>query len=187
MKKLFAALLIIGMFTIISCNQAENQKNMEEQAKKDSILKIEKIKADSIANVEKAVRDSVSFAKETEQAKKIIRISKFRTSFPNSAGGVDFSISWQNKSEKVIKYANFTVEAYNAVDDIVSCEIRGNSEFTGQVTGPIKQNKWNYNDTWANAWYNSTVKKIKVKQVEIEYMDGSKTSISGKVINAILY
>ena len=53
----------------------------------------------------------------------------------NSAGGVDMRIAWENTSSKTIKYIYFTVEAYNAVDDKVYCEIGDYNEFEGYATG----------------------------------------------------
>lgn len=121
-----------------------------------------------------------------ELAKNSIEISKIKTSAPNSADGVDLYIYWKNKSEKIIKYAYFTVVPYNAVDDIVYCEIRNTAKFTGKETGPFKQNQGSNGDTyWECPWYNSTIKYAKLVNIQIEYMDGTSLELSEKIINQL--
>ncbi len=56
----------------------------------------------------------------------------------NSVGGVEPIIRWRNDSGKTIKYIYFTVVPYNAVGDIVSCRISGDSTEYLQVTGPYE-------------------------------------------------
>jgi len=92
----------------------------------------------------------------------------------NSLGGVNFGISWRyfDKS-KVIKYIYFTVVPFNAVGDRQSGEIGGHSTFTGQVTGPI-HGSFNFESSvWKNAWYNNSIRCIKLTKVRVEYTDGS--------------
>jgi len=92
----------------------------------------------------------------------------------NSVGGVDFSIEWGYFDEsKIIKYIYFTVVPYNAVGDIVRCEIGNHSTFTGQITGPINAMNDFETSYWSTAWYNNTVNCIEITKVEIKYMDGS--------------
>lgn len=117
-----------------------------------------------------------------DEAASIIRIVSMRTSRPNSAGGVDLFIHWQNTSDQTIRYATFTVQAYNAVDDPVQCTIRNrDTQFRGQVTGPIEpgQHRGNDGTRWSCAWYNSTISYGKITRVEIEYMDRSTVTVSG--------
>ena len=41
---------------------------------------------------------------------------------------------------------------------------------------------------WAKAWYNSTIKTVKLNKVKIEYMDGSEELIEGEEdISYIMY
>jgi hypothetical protein len=100
----------------------------------------------------------------------------------NTAGGVDFSITWQylDKS-KDIKYLDFTVVPYNCVGDLVTGEY-DNGRFKGEITGPISASEVEFspgkfkreNSYWSRAWYNSTICSIKIVKVEVEYMDGTK-------------
>ena len=40
---------------------------------------------------------------------------------------------------------------------------------------------------WSTVWYNSTIETIKITKVDIEYMDGSKESYSGSVLDKLIY
>lgn len=55
----------------------------------------------------------------------------------NSVGGVSPTVCFRNNSGKTIKYVSFTMIPFNAVNDRVSCEVRGVSARVGKVTGPI--------------------------------------------------
>lgn len=123
-----------------------------------------------------------------EKLREVIRIKKFYSTKPNSSGGVDFNIIWQNKCNKTIKYASFKVVPYNAVGDIVYCTIRNNSTHNAQVTGPIKENKWSgYGTVWTNAWYNNSIKEIKIAGVKIDYIDGTTKSLNNDDIQYVIY
>lgn len=150
----------------------------------DQIKKDEQAKAD--AEAEKARQEAEKSAQ--DKVREIIRVKSVYPSEPNSAGGVDLHIVWQNKSEKTVKYAYFTVEPYNAVGDVVSCTIRWTSEFRGKVTGPIELNAWEGENTyWECAWYNSTITKVKLLQIDIEYMDGTTASMKDSDIDYVIY
>jgi hypothetical protein len=117
---------------------------------------------------------------ERDRVRSTVRVRRVWTSRPNSAGGVDLHIVWQNTSSKTVKYASFTVEAYNAVGDPVSCTIRDYSEFSGRVTGPVPPGGVRGGDRyWDSAWYNSTIVRAKLTRIRIEYTDGSTTEFSG--------
>lgn len=123
-------------------------------------------------------------------AKELIRIKSITTSKPNSANGVDLKIQWTNMSEKEIKYITFTAYPVNAVGDIVECTIRtrNKGQFKGQETGPIKKgegSKTGY--VYENAWYNNTIVKAILMQVDIQYMDGSMVSLSGQKLDEVIY
>ncbi|XDD41706.1 hypothetical protein AB3N58_10415 [Leptospira sp. WS60.C2] len=106
-------------------------------------------------------------------------IVKARASRPNSAGGVDFSVHWKNVSNNTFKYVVFTVIPYNAVGDIQKCSIRNYSEFKGKETGPYEPGSVvGYGTSWSNAWYNHSIRCVKLKKVEITFMDNTKTTIT---------
>lgn len=176
----------------------------------------------------------------------------------NSVGGVSPTIYYCNNSGKTIKYITWYMTPYNAVNDAVTCSVRGYSQVTGKTTGPINPmeikidtsrklytNKklnsdspfavsrstsycintslkstvtpyefveadnfgnyfveiydwstskysyiyltddeiqnymYDYNiSMFENAWYNNTIRSFKVTKAVVEFMDGSKQTIS---------
>ncbi len=116
-------------------------------------------------------------------------ITNISVSYPNSAGGVDLYFVGKNTSNKTIKYINFNVIAYNAVGDQVRGTIRGSSMRSLKKTGPIAPNQFTSTSTasWANAWYNYSIRCARVSRVKITYMDGTaKTYSSHASINQLL-
>ncbi len=92
----------------------------------------------------------------------------------NSANGVSFRIEWAHLiPDKTVKYVDFYVTPFNAVGDVVNCELRGNRQFKGRVTGPISFHYGTESSEWENAWYNNTVRCIRLDQVNVYYTDGS--------------
>lgn len=176
--------ILVDSLKLLHPNSEQSKKaiSLNEKAKK---IVLEKEKKDK---KERLLKEKNREKTQKEKLRQIIRIKKFYSSRPNSAGGVDFKIIWQNKSNKTVKYATFEVVPYNAVGDVVECSIRNSSTFRGQVTGPIKKNKWNgYGTTWSNAWYNNTIKKIKVTGVDIDYMDGTSETLYSSDIKYVKY
>lgn len=138
-------------------------------------------KARAKVEAEKAAQDRV---------RSIIRVTKLSVSKPNSAGGVDLFIGYKNMSDKVIKYATFTITPYNKVGDAATCEIRGNSTFNAQDEGPHKKGEGisgNYNWYWENAWYNWTISTLVLDRIYIEYMDGTEETIMGNDLKYVQF
>jgi len=106
----------------------------------------------------------------------ILTITSVTTSRPNSAGGVDFSINWHNNSDTTINYITFTVPAYNAVDDRVSCEIRRAVEPSFEFTGPFIAGSANTSPE-RNAWYNHNIVRADITRIEIRYADDTRETI----------
>lgn len=101
---------------------------------------------------------------------------------PNSAGGVDVGFDIKNLSEKTIKYAIIYCVPYNSVGDRVACEITGEVEKSAKWTGPLAQNRTDYNNLWSKAWYNYSIRTVRLSKVEILYMDGTSETIQGSQI-----
>lgn len=134
--------------------------------------------------------DEVNKENEKTKAKELIRIKSISTSKPNSASGVDLSINWTNISDKTIKYITFTVYPVNAVNDIVYSEINSylQGQFKGKETGPIKKGEGSKEGyVYSNAWYNNTIVKAILMQVDIEYMDGTTVLLSGSDLDEAIY
>ncbi len=173
--------LMISLVTIfmVSCNQNNSVETKTDTDESDNIK--EKQIEDSIQIVkQKQIKDSLKLV-ELETFKNAIEFVKYYTSKPNSAGGVDCNIIWKNLSEKTVKYAKFTVVAYNEVNDKVKSEhdYSGNGEKVVKVTGPVKNKQVNGNGTyWDCLWYNWSIDYMLITAIEIEYVDGTKISTS---------
>ena len=107
----------------------------------------------------------------------------------DSADGVDMQIAWENTSSKTIKYIYFTVEAYNAVDDKVYCEIGDYNEFEGYATGPFEsgfstliydssKDEYYVDMYWENCYYNSDIRYFELTNIRIVYMDNTEIEIN---------
>lgn len=95
-------------------------------------------------------------------------------------------LTWRNLSPtKTVKYATFLLVPYNAVDDSVASEIGRRVSAKVQVVGPVAPGEerggfsWLGSGPlrWKNVWYNSTIVRVELHQVDIEYTDGSHISI----------
>lgn len=177
-------------------NEIQNEvNNLLQQNKYNSALGViddgEKVYTDdtleNMKNQIKEQRDQYNAAEEQRklsehiaELQNTIKVYKCYSGSPDSAGGVDLYITYANMSDsKVIKYARFTCVPYNNVNDPVTCQIRRNSSFTAQDEGPYRKGEGNLSTYWywQNAWYNSTIKYVKLTNIEIEYTDGTKYSI----------
>lgn len=96
----------------------------------------------------------------------------------NSVGGVSPALDFTNLSSKTVKYAFFDITPYNAVGDAQRSEVGGVSTRRLRAVGPLNSMQGD-SYTWDNAWYNGTITCITVNSVSVEYMDGSKKTISG--------
>lgn len=89
----------------------------------------------------------------------------------NSAGGIELTFNDKNISGKEIKYIKFYVDLYNAVEDKVKDEITGESSVFVNITGPIKAGR--QADYERVIGYNDDCAIIVIREVTIEYMDGT--------------
>jgi len=113
-----------------------------------------------------------------------IAIYEHFPSTPNSAGGVNVIIFWKNISPKDFKYVIFTVKPYNAVDDVVYCTISHEADSRLKITGPVKAKNMDKpsSSLWENVWYNNTIKRIEIEQIDIIYMDNTEESINSSEV-----
>ena len=171
------SLLAVGSLDDGSAKAKREQAQVEQQQKKAADEDATAAKKQQ----EEEKKQAEATAQEADRVAKLqqtIKLLKVYTSNPNSAGGVDLHVAWQNLSEKTIKYISFESIPYNAVDDPVKCTIRQTSSFKGQVTGPIEPGTvYGENYRWSCAWYNNTIKRAAIVGVKIDYMDGSSVTI----------
>ena len=130
--------------------------------------------------------------KEREQElRDTIRVSRIWTSEPNFLGTVDLFINFTNTSDKTIKYITFYVKFYNAVGDVVECEVKtptkSKSYLCGYV-GPCEPGDGLSGTSYGwGSYFNSTIDHPELVGMVIEYMDGTKTSIGSGDINIVQY
>lgn len=80
-----------------------------------------------------------------QEVQSLIQILDINTKL-NSVGGAELDLVWKNMSDKTIKYITFTMMPYNAVGDLVKCEIRDTSIANCKVTGPIEKTTFENRD-----------------------------------------
>lgn len=172
-------IIIVALSNSNSNNTASSSIQDSTYVEETSTPTAEEIQKQKEEAAAKAEQDSIEEAKRIETIKKTIHITKVRLSSPNSAGGVSATFLFKNISGKTIKYLDWTGYPINGVGDQVTCDIRGYSDYTGRVTGPIKPGRSNSDSYyWDCAWYNNTAKKLILTGVDIEYMDGTKIHIA---------
>lgn len=179
MSKNIYYLLLSLLVVFSSCeSKAEKERKQQEAARIERKRFVNDSIKDETLKAAKAYQDSVKQAKHLKKVKNSIKITSYYLTSPNSANGVSAYFYYKNLSDKVIKYLVWTGYPINAVNDIVSCEIRGSSLFSGKDTGPVKKGGTG-GGYWDCAWYNYTAKKLVLEEINIEYMDGSTLCIKG--------
>lgn len=128
------------------------------------------------------------------EVQSLIKIYDIFVADIDSADGVDMTIAWENASSKTIKYIYFSVEAYNAVDDRVSCNVRDYYEFTGELTGPFKSgytnitydsddDRYRAKTLFEECYYNSNIKYFKLTNIRVIYMDNTEFELEEEYID----
>ncbi len=136
MKKiigLIACATIMLFATSCSANSELEGLKKENSELRAQISKQETTTAETTTAIEPQLTEG--------EIKSKIRIFDIVLDEVNSAGGVSFSAYYANCSDVPIKYLTLIVQPYNAVGDVVSCDIRGKNILKCQVTGPINKIK----------------------------------------------
>lgn len=121
----------------------------------------------------------------TKNAYKKIAIKRASMGAANSVGGHDYYFSYINNSNKPIKYLYWTGTFYNEVNDIVYCEIRDYSSYTGKDTGPVAPGETG-GGVWDCVIYNWSADYVKFSNISITYMDGTSATIGAGDISRLL-
>ena len=109
-----------------------------------------------------------------------VLITNLSCSMPESNGSVNLYIDWVNQTEKVIKKITFMVQSLNEFGKPVYCYKGNYSMYVASASGPWKPGDGMSHETmyWEDVWYNSSVKKVKLLRVDVEYSDGTIESIT---------
>lgn len=152
----------------IACDEQIEKIKFEQQKIVENELREKQKRLDAIVAERKRKIDSTGGGP--------LLISRIRSTNPHSAGGVHVRISFENISEKRIKYIRFSATPFNRVGDSVRCRIQRRSRQILVSTGPYKP--WSTDTSyWENVWYNHSISCIEVEIVSVEFMDGSKTYV----------
>ncbi len=179
----FLILIVVCVIWGISkCSSSPDTKQMENIEDWSSDTLLTDFSSDTLEISSQPAK--VDTAARIETLKHTVKIKSAYLSSPNSAGGVDAIVYYTNKSKKTIKYLTWEGCAINAVGDMVACDIRNTYYFRGKDTGPVKPGKTS-GGNWDCAWYNWTAKKLKLNQIDIEYMDGTTETITESEIKYV--
>lgn len=126
-----------------------------------------------------------SLPKSTKNAYSKIEVTYSSLHSWNSAGGVNYSFWYTNKTNKTIKYCRVYGTLYNAVNDLVFCDITGDCTFCGTETGPIPPGAQG-GGYWSNIMYDYAVDHIVVTSVNYTFMDGSTFTLSKADVERML-
>lgn len=89
--------------------------------------------------------------------------------------GTGYSVIFANMSKKAIKYISFNVVGINSVGDPVKSP-RGTT-VTLKGVGPIEPYRYG-SYSWEYVWFTDLVQTHKLKSIAIQYMDGSKKTLT---------
>ena len=96
----------------------------------------------------------------------------------DSVGGNELYFNFKNNSDRDIKYIDFQVALYNAVNDEISDEISGDKGLTIRYTGPLTAGSTTGEFTGTRKFYNPSFKgNLVFNYVTITYMNNSTEDI----------
>lgn len=179
--------LVAGDSKKISVKSTEKGKYVGEIIWTSSNKKVAKV--DSLGNVTGVKQGSCIISAKTKNSN-IVKCKVTIKSRPqlyvteagfdiNFLGGIEPYITFQNNFGKTIKYVYFNTYYYNRVGDPAYCEIQRTNYQRLMITGPIKNSETD-KYSWDAVIYNNATGKVYIKSAEIQFMDGTKKTISIK-------
>lgn len=122
------------------------------------------------------------------EARNIIRVSKVQMSSKDSAGGLYLYVNFTNNSPKTIKYIRVSFTFYNAVNDPIVLQYKTSEVLTGEMVGPFATGEGisDLSQGWGK-FYNWTIDSVKLVKIQIEYMDGTTETLTGKDLEYVQY
>lgn len=169
MEKILCILLAVCF--LVSCDSKKPEKTIYNEINPE----LEKRAQEITDSIEKSLQMGHYLTANDLQYKDSIDIVKAWLSSKNSVGGFEVHVKFKNKAHRVIKYASLYGRFYNAVDDEIETSYA--PMFCRKETGPIKYNHTNNASYYWGLYYGWDVKYMKLFQIDIEYMDGTKVSV----------
>lgn len=116
-----------------------------------------------------------------------LRVSKCWVSGPDSAGGYELHINYENKSDQVIKYFRFGVTFYNAVGDAINTWRIDSIEYC-EDTGPFAKGVCRSgNSVYWGKYYDSPIDHPEIVYIEVVYMNDSTWTLTKDEIADVQY
>ncbi len=103
----------------------------------------------------------------------------WRSKLPNSAGGISVKYDVKNYSSKDIKKYRIYFKAYNGADEVVSCRATGRTEAGVECADRLSAYEKGKGCLCENAWYNISIRDVKISKIEVDYADGTTESCIG--------
>ena len=123
-----------------------------------------------------------------DEARGLIRVTKLEVSGHDNAGGVNVYFNFINNSDKVIHYVHFGFTFYNAVGDVVKCEIEGDTTNHCYKTGPYAKGEGLQDYSWSwGKYYNWDIASVSLKSLRIDYADGTTVSLTSDQVGYVQY
>jgi uncharacterized protein YjdB len=91
----------------------------------------------------------------------------------DSSGGIQWSLKFRNNTKKTINYITLLWDNYNAVGDLIYDEKTGKEYTRSKFTGPLKAGETSGVNKNTTLFYNPTFKSVVIKEIIIEYSDGT--------------
>ena len=93
-------------------------------------------------------------------------------------GGVEWNFKIRNNTDKQIKYVTMQWSCYNAVGDLIYCQIDRKSYKRVRFTGPLDAYTISESKRTTDKFYNYNLKSYKMNEIIVEYMDGTTETIT---------
>ena len=106
----------------------------------------------------------------------------------NSAGGVEPTVTVRNPNVKSpIKYARIALQLFDHVGKVQRSSIGREAPTQWvSITGPLRSDDDPHKGIWEPVWYNHSGWCITIVAVQIEFLDGTKRSFSGKTLSTAI-
>ena len=183
MKTQGIILLITGIAVFFTAFASANAQSLEALRKKQTSLELE------LDRVKVQISELESKVKEQPEAerKPTWYIKDFGISEVNSAGGVEpYFVFFNPNTSSSIKYINIWALLYNAVGDVISSDIGGQTSAGMSYTGPLSNADGEKRANWGPTWYNTTGVCIKLTSVVVTFVNGKVFKFEGKNLNGAL-
>jgi hypothetical protein len=119
-----------------------------------------------------------------EHRGKPIFIAALGPTKPDKHGLAAARAQFFNTSDRVYKYVDITVEAYNRVGDAIYH--RGQTVSKLRFTGPLQPRRSSGPTLWPAIWQDAAISCLLMKRVDVTYMDGTLVTIEGPALRPVI-